>query len=538
MSALPRRRFLTAAAAVGASPLVASCSSKHAKQNSAAQNAKTKLPAYIPYTAVHPDLPSNADGAMPGYFAYPRHPKQAIATPPAAGLDSVSLLSVTFTSPPPAMPKNQFWQQINKSLGATFALSLTPADSYPTKFATVIASGNVPDVMVMSLGTLHEPQILGSLFADLSEYLAGDAIKDYPFLANMPTRSWVYTVADAGIYGVPQPRAVSGACTFYRADLVRSAGANPEPKTYDEFFGMLRAVTDAKHNKWAFANAANMFSMVREMRGVPNNWALRDGKFVSYLLDDRTKQALSDVRTMVKAGVFHPDSFATSYTGYRELFMEGRTAFINDGYAAWDLFAGQLGSDDKLSAIVEPKADGGGDAPKYAGNSVQATTSIKKGLGASKTKKILGILNWLAAPIGTQEYLFRKFGIEGRDFTWKNGVPTPTATGTSETQMALQYVTDAPTILGPGPKARVTAQHDWHVRVTKNVVYDPSAGLFSDTQQTAGPKISKLITDTQNDVMQGRKPLSAWDEAVKTWRSEGGDTIAREYATAYAKRHP
>jgi putative aldouronate transport system substrate-binding protein len=108
----------------------------------------------------------------------------------------------------------------------------------------------------------------------------------------------------------------------------------------------------------------------------------------------------------------------------------------------------------------------------------------------------------------------------------------------SETQLALQYVTDAPTILGPGPRSRVTAQHDWHVRVTRNMVYDPTAGLFSDTQQTSGPKLTKIITDVQSDVMQGRKPLSAWDDGVKKWRSSGGDKVAHEYAKAYAEKHP
>lgn len=529
MAGLTRRGFLAGAVAGTA---LAGCSGKHAAHNSAAQNAKTKLPDYIPYNAIRPDLPGNAAGAMPGYFSYPRNPRRAITAKPAAGMGSLSLLTNTFTPPPTAMAGNTFWQEINKRIGATFGLSLTPADSWSTKSATVIASGNVPDVMMFSINTQHEPQILSTLFTDLSDYLAGDAVKDYPFLANMPTRSWVYTVANGGIFGVPQPRAVSGHATFYRTDLVD----NPNPGTYDEFVEMMRAATNPKKNRWAFANAGAMLMLVQEMLGVPNGWAIKNGEFTSAITDERTKQALGNVRSMVKEGLFFPDAFSTSYTGYRELFLQGRTALLNDGYAAWDLLANQV--EDKVGALVEPKHDGGGDAPKYAGASVQATVSIKKGLGAAKTKQILGVLNWLAAPIGTEEFLFRKFGIEGHDFTWQNGVPTFTQTGMNETQMALQYVTDAPTILGPAPKKRVIAQHDWHVRVTKSVVYDPSAGLFSDTQANNGPKLALNISNVQLDIMKGQKPLSAWDDAVRQWRSGGGDAMARELTKAYHQRHP
>jgi putative aldouronate transport system substrate-binding protein len=529
MPRITRRGFLAGAVAGTA---LAGCSGKHAAHNSAAQNAKTKLPNYIPYAAIRPDLPGNAAGAMPGYFSYPRNPKRAITTRPAAGMGEVTLLTTTYTPPPTGTSSNKFWQQINKQIGATFAISLTPDDSWSTKSATVIASGNVPDVLMFAVNVQHEPQILSTLFADLSEYLAGDAVKDYPFLANMPTRSWIYTVANGGIFGVPQPRAVTGHATFYRSDLLD----DPNPGSYAEFVDMMRSVTNPKKNRWAYANAPNMLMLVQQMLGAPNNWAIKNGEFTSAITDDRTKQALGNVRSMVKEGLFYPDAFSTSYTGFRELFLQGRTALLTDGYAAWDLLANQV--NDNVGALVEPKYDGGGDVPRYAGASVQATVSIKKGLGAAKTKKILGVLNWLAAPIGTEEYLFRKFGIEGHDFTWQNGVPTLNQTGTNETQMALQYVTDAPTILGPAPKKRVIAQHDWHVRVTKNLVYDPSAGLFSDTQASNGPKLALNIGNAQLAIMQGHKPLSSWDDAVREWRSGGGDAIARELTKAYHQRNP
>ena len=51
------------------------------------------------------------------------------------------------------------------------------------------------------------PELLRAKFADLTEHLSGDAVKEYPFLANLPTESWRTCVFNGGIYGLPVPRA-------------------------------------------------------------------------------------------------------------------------------------------------------------------------------------------------------------------------------------------------------------------------------------------------------------------------------------------
>ena len=104
--------------------------------------------------------------------------------------------------------------------------------------------------------------------------------------------------------------------------------------------------------------------------------------------------------------------------------------------------------------MVHPAYDGGGDAPHFAGSGFQAITVIKKGLGEEKTRSLLNVLNFLAAPIGSREHLHRKFGVEGKDFTFQGGFPVLTQQGNTNF-LDLQYIVDSPTILGPGPAAGV-----------------------------------------------------------------------------------
>lgn len=143
------------------------------------------------------------------------------------------------------------------------------------------------------------------------------------------------------------------------------------------------------------------------------------------------------------------------------------------------------------------------------------------------------MLNYLAAPIGSREHRDRKYGVEDKDFTWVDDLPTLTEVGNREF-MDVQYITDAQTIIGPGPKEGVDRQHAWHERVTKGMIDNPSIGLYSDTNARKGTQLGKIMGDAQADVIFGRKPLSTLTEAFKTWRSSGGDTIAQELAESQA----
>lgn len=539
ISAIPRlsrRRLLGTAGALGAAAVaggtLSGCSDPTKDTNTAARNTKAVRPVYEPVELVEPDL-AGSDVLMPGYYNYPKDPKPVFDDPPGAGLGSLSIMYTTFVPTPPGPNKNKFYAQMQERIGCDLKINFVPSNDYGQKFQTIIAGGDVPDICNFPLPTPDQPRVMDKLFADLGPHLSGDAAKEYPYLANIPTASWKPTVANGTIYAIPQPRALSGAAMYVRKDIVDKAGANPQPESFEEFLELLNAVTDKKINRWAFAHAGNMVIHLKMMLGAPNNWSEEDGTFKPAFADDRHRRAVSLVTDMVKKGLFHPDSSSASYTKIRELFFAGRIALTSDGYAGWDLFTRQLGGGSqgaaKLGLMVEPKFDGGGDADHFAGTGFQGITVIKKDLPEDKLKKVLNVMNFLAAPIGSREHLERKYGVAGTDYTVSDGVPTLTSTGSQEF-MDLQYITDAQTILGPGVKKGVDYQHTWHKRVTKNLIPDPTIGLYSDTYSRKGTQLNKIISDAQSDVIFGRKPLKHLDEAYKDWRSQGGDKIVQEYA--------
>jgi hypothetical protein len=69
------------------------------------------------------------------------------------------------------------------------------------------------------------------------------------------------------------------------------------------------------------------------------------------------------------------------------------------------------------------------------------------------------------------------------------------------------------------------------------LVQNPATGLYSATASQSGSAESAVL-DTMNDYILGRANLSKVRGALRTWTSDVGNTIRREYETAYAKQHP
>ncbi len=70
------------------------------------------------------------------------------------------------------------------------------------------------------------------------------------------------------------------------------------------------------------------------------------------------------------------------------------------------------------------------------------------------------------------------------------------------------------------------------------VVKDPTASLISPTNDKSGGDIGQALTDVRNDVIAGRKPISAFDTALKKWAKDGGDKIRGEFETALGGASP
>lgn len=181
-----------------------------------------------------------------------------------------------------------------------------PAADYVSKLSTVIAGGDLPDLMLIAAKLPNRAEMLTRLCADLTGFVSGGAIRDYPFLANLPTDSWLPTMYKGGIYAIPISRSVIGTIMFSRQDLITERSLNPAPKSFAEFSEVARGLTDAKANRWAFGSAKGVITFVGNMLGVPNVWRKDGNGFVSELEVPERKEAVARVAEMVKGDCSTP----------------------------------------------------------------------------------------------------------------------------------------------------------------------------------------------------------------------------------------
>lgn len=537
-----RRRFLagtlaTAAAALVGPGVLAACTTGTAANPT--QNVNNlKLPNDIPYTGVRADLPGNPQGLLDAFLRYPANPKRVFATPPGDG-STVSAFVQTASPIPPALGQNPYWQELNNRLGVNLQLTIVPTPDMPIKFATLVAGNDLPDIIEPALNTpngmpagiANLPAWLASRCHDLTSLLTGDAVKEYPFLANLPTAAWKQCRFNGGIYGVPVPRGVGGTLMFRRDDLFTQLGVNPNPASFTEFNDVCKQLSDPRANRWALAQAPLDF--IRQMLGLPWRWQNNGGKLTSTYELPENKQALAAAAKMMQDGLIHPDSTSSS-APVKNWFNSGEALLISDRYTAWPQYFQNnvAGPAFDLGGMRPPKFSGGGFAGTWQAEPTNNFTAFKK-TSTSRIKELLKLCNWLAAPFGTDEFLFRRFGIAGVHYNMVDGSPVQTQAGVTQTVLGIRYIVDAPDVIFvPGSPEQTRKSYEYQRSIIPTSVKDPQTGLFSDTWSRKQGQLGTLINNAQNDILAGRQPVSTWDDTVSQWKSGGGDQVRIELQEA------
>ncbi|MCP2265864.1 hypothetical protein ACFQHV_12365 [Promicromonospora thailandica] len=533
---LSRRSLLKGGTVLGAFALLglAGCSNEGRGGEALAAGGSVALPTYVPYTGVPMDI-KGADGVPDTMLRYPANPRPVTDGPPGDGQD-IGIFGLTNTPVPPSVEKNAYWQELHERLGFALTIALTPSGDYSDRFQTTVAGDRLPDLFEMFPADVPGlPNLLEERATDLTSLLSGDAVKKYPFLANIPTESWQSCVYNGKIFAVPVPRGPAQSGVFYaRQDWFDAEGIDPQVGSAEEFYDLCKDLSGG--NTWALGRVP--LGHLRQMYEIPNGWSEDGGTLTSANLHDRQQEALELGRRLVADGFVHPDGVPATQPQRKTWLVNGTIRMLDDTFSAWPDFSNYPIDDQfRLSVAPPPLADGGGTAGIHLGAPIQNITAVSA-RSEARAEALLDVLNYLAAPFGSAEHLFRTYGLEGVHHELDGTDPVLTEQGRTEIQLGLKYVVEGPWVNFQASDPDVAqAEHDAQAAVVPQAVRNPVQGLFSDTASRRGSQIGERLAAAEQDILAGRRPVSDWAAAVKTWATGGGDTIRDEYERALAERN-
>jgi putative aldouronate transport system substrate-binding protein len=522
---------------------------------SVAGSGSAGLPTYQPAAnRPAPDLPSAGSLYEDGYNNYPANPVRSVARSPGSGA-GVTAFVQPLQAPPTPLDQNPAWQEANRQLGAKFNFNMVPVADYRAKLTTLMAGSDLPDLINVFRGIngiANLPPFLSAQCADLSPYLAGDASKDYPNLAAIPTFAWRNSgsVIQGHVYMVPVERYAPGTVMLKNASIYeREIGASYVPKDADDYKRILQQLnrpSEGRYATGAYQGVAFNIDYYAAAFGAPNNWRVdTNGNFLKAFETLEYRAAAAYARDLVALGVYHPNSLTNASIKQGETdFVAGKLAvFISSFGNPWnDVWRQALSLGPPFDILVVPPfpASASGKAAHFLGLGFQSATALKKA-PPERVKELLGILNYLAAPFGSQEDLLLTAGIPGTDYSLDpNGNPVLTDRGNADAnQVPWKYVMQRPQVmyLPDIPNYARTLYDVEHALIPIGVA-DPSLGLYSPTASSKGVTADQTWYENLADIIAGRRPMSDYDGLLKDWQNTAGNQVRTELQQAYASSQP
>jgi putative aldouronate transport system substrate-binding protein len=465
---------------------------------------------------------------------------------PASGAD-ITVQTWTQMPPPPPIDQNTFWQEFNKRLGANLKITIVPQGDYQAKLVTTLAGGDLPDILFINSRDVEGlPQFLRARAADLTPYLSGDAVGDYPNLANLPTSTWTGMVFNSAIYGIPVPINPFDWVLFVHQELLDQGGLQ-HPKSAAEFKALMGALTRPQQNQWGINTEGGVGSALGMMNGLypsmfgaPLNWSVdANGKLTKNFETEQYRQALALAREVYAAGYVTPRALELNKTSGKQEFYNRTTATRWDGFRSYSLFWNQGRNlvPKPIYRTIRPFSHDGTSKPVYYLSPGNRGFSVIKKASEARVKELLRVFNYIAAPFGSEEWCFQRYGLPEVHHTRDaNGNPVLTQKGEAEISVPLNFITQpAPTVTGVQFGADYARQ--LHVDELAHLpfgIQDPTAALYSAVGGAKNPQLNQKMADGMTAIIAGRQPLTDWGAMVRDWRSSGGDEVRADLEKAYA----
>jgi raffinose/stachyose/melibiose transport system substrate-binding protein len=289
---------------------------------------------------------------------------------------------------------------------------------------SLVSAGKAPDVFIYNFNPSDLSRERSGQLMDWSEYLNDDAA----WKGRFPTTDLDELTIDGKLIGIPADQ--SPALVYYNTDLLKSAGINSAPQTWDEFFadgeklkgkGTAALAMMTADDAWHTMNA---FSYIAASAGGPDAFA--PGKSLD---SPAIVTAAQDIKKLFALST--PDALGGNYSASSSAFINGQAAAVIDG--PW-LISSIQGTMKDPSAVEVASAPTFGDGKLAPGSVITDSLNVWGGAKQNDSKKTAGVVAWMK--FFTSNAAAAKMAIDGQYPMAVNTTLTEADTKRAPSQMA------------------------------------------------------------------------------------------------------
>ena len=469
--------------------------------------------------------------------------------------DVVEVSSIRFVYGTPAPLDGPGLKMINERFAFDYKPLLVPESTYTEKLTTVIASGDIPDVIVFKAGdsNFYKWAEQGA-FLDLEPYIA-----DYPTFSVVSDGRLNNTRVGGTVFGMPTYYPLYSLTPSIRKDWLDALGL-AVPTNYDEFKEVALAFTEGDPTgTGSDTYGVAMGQLVNPSYAFggywdPGAWYDTDdqGRLIPGVISKGTRERLELLTELYAAGALTRD-FAVLDWGQTNGEFYGNKAGIFIGAPrgmSQDYFAAllQLAPDASpvpIEAFEAPDGNKGFVAASGIGGMWAISAKLKN--DEEKLRRILEFLDFARTYYPPEEQTPDNedyawvMGGEGQGFEVIDGKVVSLDNGTEPKGLApVSYFVDVtswpPTDdaidyqLGYTKEPRMgewakALQDMW----TNSTPYtNPANGIISETQQEKGSELSNWVLGEHTKIIAGQRSLDTWDDMVAEYLTRGGEQIIEE----------
>ncbi|MFV0400771.1 MAG: extracellular solute-binding protein [Oscillospiraceae bacterium] len=464
---------------------------------------------------------------------------------------------------------------LNIDYQSAFTVSGT-GDAYKQKVSLVIASGDLPDTMTVD-ETQYRQLASAGVIEDMTDVLnayMSDSLKElYDTTGGYALQS---ATIDGRIMGIPNVSAGADAIPllYVRDDWMAQAGLG-EPKTLDDIVNIVKTFKElglGGDGASGLVCQEEIVTVGNSMYGMDALFALHHSYPELWITDDsgnlmygsiapETRDALETIAGLVADGVIDKQFAVRDQDQCNELVTGGKSGIFfgpwwnlnwplldmskSDPNISWSIYAAPLDSDGKYNThLMAPTINyqvvrKGYEWPEAVVKTCNMQVDVDADQGLSIKPRTEATFSWQMMPFNllltgydtreTNSLLMRDYvdgvlPVEEMPASWQNQYDSIKLVEGEGLQAAFDANNMSPWAFWEGCYALGTSL-DY-----TNRVMGTTYSKASPTMEMKWATLEKLEDETFLQIITGEKPIEAFDEFVKNWKSLGGDDITAELA--------